>query len=90
MPRGTKVAFHPVERSWRRSADPKRGSAGPVVAPGAILPDPDVQHPEVLVMTNYISLRAVWHALKERGYWRMCAAMSTDHPVPVSPNRRCL
>jgi hypothetical protein len=39
---------------------------------------------------KFISLRSVFHALKERRFWTFCAAMATDQPVGVSPNMRLL
>lgn len=38
----------------------------------------------------FISLRSVQHALKERAFWSLCAAMTTVDPVPVGPNLRLL
>lgn len=39
---------------------------------------------------RFISLTAVFHALKERRFWSFCAAMATDKPVRVGPNVRLL
>ena len=39
---------------------------------------------------RFISLRSVIHALKERNYWGLCAAMSTVSPMSVGPNMRLL
>lgn len=39
---------------------------------------------------KFISAQSLYHALKERKYWALCAAMSTDKPVPVGPNLRRL
>jgi len=39
---------------------------------------------------KFISLRSVFHALKERHYWAFCAAMATDKPVAAGPNLRLL
>lgn len=39
---------------------------------------------------RFISLRSVFHALKERKYWALCAAMATERPVSVGPNLRLL
>jgi hypothetical protein len=39
---------------------------------------------------QFISLRSVIHALKERKCWAFCAALGTDHPVVVGPNMRLL
>jgi hypothetical protein len=39
---------------------------------------------------KFISLRSVFHALKEREFWAFCAAMATDEPVAVGPNLRRL
>jgi len=39
---------------------------------------------------QFISLPSVRHALKERRFWSLCAAMATLAPVPVGPNLRLL
>jgi hypothetical protein len=39
---------------------------------------------------KFISLRSVFHALKERRFWAFCAAMATDEPVATGPNLRLL
>ena len=41
-------------------------------------------------MQCFISLRSVEHALKERGFWACCAALSTVTAMPVGPNLRVL
>jgi hypothetical protein len=41
-------------------------------------------------MAKFISLSAVFHALKERRYWAFCAAMATDRPLAAGPNLRRL
>lgn len=44
----------------------------------------------ILVRMKFISLRSVFHALKERHFWTFCAAMATDAPVAAGPNLRLL
>ncbi|HEU0201707.1 MAG TPA: hypothetical protein VFR86_14900 [Burkholderiaceae bacterium] len=39
---------------------------------------------------RFISLRSVFHALKERKSWSFCAAIATVEPVTVGPNLRLL
>lgn len=39
---------------------------------------------------KFISAQSLYHALKERKFWALCAAMSTDQPVLVGPNLRLL
>ena len=39
---------------------------------------------------KFISLRSVFHALKERRWWSFCAAMATDQPLAAGPNLRLL
>jgi hypothetical protein len=39
---------------------------------------------------QFISLRSVMHAIKERKFWAFCAAMGTEQPVAVGPNMRVL
>jgi hypothetical protein len=39
---------------------------------------------------KFISASSLRHALKEHRFWAFCAALSTDHPVPVGPNLRRL
>jgi hypothetical protein len=39
---------------------------------------------------KFISLHAVFHALRERRFWSFCAAMATDEPLVTGPNLRLL
>jgi hypothetical protein len=41
-------------------------------------------------MVKFISLSALYHALKERRFWSFCAAMGTDEPLAHGPNLRRL
>jgi len=39
---------------------------------------------------QFVSLRSITRALKERRWWAFCAAMATDRPLTEGPNLRIL